>query len=256
MTFDAPAARASATSRGCRTPPSAQTCPPSCLAAAAHSATAENCGRPTPVIMRVVHIAPGPTPTLTMSRRRRSGRGCPGRRPRCPQPAGRRDRARRPTERVEHLLLVAVSGVDDQHVGAGVDQCLAPSRHIAVDADRGGDPQPARVVHRGGVDAGADRAGAGQDTGQRAVGVRSAPPASTWACSSRSKTCRGVGAHRRGDEVGTATSRSRANRSTSAQAASVTTPIGACRRRRRRRRRGRACGSAPARRTPNRRARG
>src|SRR5262249_57539817 len=31
------------------------------------SSTAENCGRPTPVIIRVVHIAPGPTPTLTTS---------------------------------------------------------------------------------------------------------------------------------------------------------------------------------------------
>ena len=33
----------------------------------AHSATAENCGLPTPVIIRVVHIAPGPTPTLMTS---------------------------------------------------------------------------------------------------------------------------------------------------------------------------------------------
>ncbi len=41
------------------------TCRPG--ASAAHSSTAENCGRPTPVIIRVVHIAPGPTPTLTMS---------------------------------------------------------------------------------------------------------------------------------------------------------------------------------------------
>ena len=67
MTLDAPAASASATSRGCRTPPSAQTCAPSRRASAAHSSTALNCGRPTPVIIRVVHIAPGPTPTLTMS---------------------------------------------------------------------------------------------------------------------------------------------------------------------------------------------
>jgi len=37
------------------------------LASAAHSFTAENCGRPTPVIIRVVHMAPGPTPTLMMS---------------------------------------------------------------------------------------------------------------------------------------------------------------------------------------------
>lgn len=40
--------------------------PPNSLAAEAHSTMAENCGRPTPVIIRVVHIAPGPTPTLTM----------------------------------------------------------------------------------------------------------------------------------------------------------------------------------------------
>ncbi len=67
MTLAAPAASASATSRGCRTPPSAQTCAPSSRASRAHSRTALNCGRPTPVIIRVVHIAPGPTPTLTMS---------------------------------------------------------------------------------------------------------------------------------------------------------------------------------------------
>ena len=67
MTLDAPAASASATSLGCRTPPSAQTWAPSLRASSAHSSTALNCGRPTPVIMRVVHIAPGPTPTFTMS---------------------------------------------------------------------------------------------------------------------------------------------------------------------------------------------
>src|SRR5258708_40004456 len=65
-TLAAPAASARATSRGWRTPPSAHTWPPSCLAAAPHSTTAENCGLPTPVIILVVHIAPGPTPTLTI----------------------------------------------------------------------------------------------------------------------------------------------------------------------------------------------
>ncbi len=64
MTLDAPAARAIATSRGCRIPPSAHTCLPYFLASAAHSRTAENCGRPTPVIMRVVHMAPGPDADL------------------------------------------------------------------------------------------------------------------------------------------------------------------------------------------------
>ena len=68
ITDEAPAASASATSRGCRTPPSAQTCLPSSRARPRRTrARRENCGRPTPVIIRVVHIAPGPTPTLTMS---------------------------------------------------------------------------------------------------------------------------------------------------------------------------------------------
>ena len=67
ITFEAPAASASATSRGMPDPAVGPDVAPSRLASAAHSSTAENCGRPTPVIIRVVHIAPGPTPTLTMS---------------------------------------------------------------------------------------------------------------------------------------------------------------------------------------------
>ena len=67
ITWAAPAASARATSLGWRTPPSAQIVLPCFLASAAHSSTAENCGRPTPVCIRVVHIAPGPTPTLIMS---------------------------------------------------------------------------------------------------------------------------------------------------------------------------------------------
>ena len=67
ITCEAPAARANATSLGWRTPPSAQIVLPCFLASGAHSSTAENCGRPTPVCIRVVHIAPGPTPTLIMS---------------------------------------------------------------------------------------------------------------------------------------------------------------------------------------------
>ena len=116
MTLAAPAASASATSRGWRTPPSAQTCRPSSRAAAAHSSTAENCGRPTPVIIRVVHIAPGPdadlddvgagldqvADALGGDDVARHDRHLPG-----------RARADRP-ERVEHLLLVAVRGVDDE----------------------------------------------------------------------------------------------------------------------------------------------
>ena len=97
MTFAAPAAIASATSRGWRTPPSAQTCAPSSRAWAAHSSTAENWGRPTPVTMRVVHIAPGPTPTFTMSAPASTrSRDAVARSRRCPRPRAPAGRARGP----------------------------------------------------------------------------------------------------------------------------------------------------------------
>ena len=128
MTCDAPAASARATSRGWRTPPSAHTCLPSRRASAAHSSTAENCGRPTAVIMRVVHMAPGPTPTLTMSAPAaiEVARALGG------DHVARDDRHLRVeradgAERVEHLALVAVRGVDDEHVDARPRAARGPS---------------------------------------------------------------------------------------------------------------------------------
>ena len=123
ITWDAPAASASATSRGCRTPPSAHTCLPSRRASAAHSRTAENCGRPTAVIIRVVHIAPGPTPTLTMSApgldevaRALGGDDVAG------HDGDVGGRGAHGGDGVEHLALVAVRGVDDEDVDAGLEQ--------------------------------------------------------------------------------------------------------------------------------------
>ena len=149
MTLDAPAASAMATSRGCRTPPSAHTCLPYFFASAAHSRTAENCGRPTPVIMRVVHMAPGPTPTLTMSAPASIeiayALGC--------DDVARDDRdlrverADRP-DRGDHRLLVAVRRVDDERVDARVQQLPGLARDVAVDTDGGGDPQLAVRVGR------------------------------------------------------------------------------------------------------------
>ena len=48
-------------------PPSAITCPPNPCAASAHSSIALNCGHPTPVFIRVIHNAPLPIPTFTIS---------------------------------------------------------------------------------------------------------------------------------------------------------------------------------------------
>ena len=62
-----------------------------------------------------------------------------------------------------------VRGVDDEHVGAGVEQVLGLGRHVAVDADGRGDPQPAPVVDGGGVQVRPQRARAGEDADQPAV---------------------------------------------------------------------------------------
>jgi hypothetical protein len=56
--------------------------------------------------------------------------------------------------------------VDGDQVDAGLDQPARLGADFAVDPDRGGDAQPALRVDRGGVDAGPDRAGAGQHAGQ------------------------------------------------------------------------------------------
>jgi hypothetical protein len=67
MTAEAPAASAFAISPEVRMPPSAMTGIFFLFATAATSITAESCGTPTPEMMRVVQIEPGPTPTFMAS---------------------------------------------------------------------------------------------------------------------------------------------------------------------------------------------
>ena len=139
ITLDAPAASASATSRGWRTPPSAQTCLPSAAGLGGAFRTAENCGRPTPVIIRVVHIAPGPTPTLTMSAPASTRSRTPSAETTLPATTGhvRVEGCGRRRSASIIFVLVAVRGVDDEHVGAGREQRLGLAGDVAVDADRG-----------------------------------------------------------------------------------------------------------------------
>ena len=66
---------------------------------------------------------------------------------------------------------MAVRGVDHQQVDAGLGERAGLGADVAVDADGGGDAQPALVVDGGCVDAGPDRPGAGQHAGQGAVRV-------------------------------------------------------------------------------------
>ena len=145
ITCDAPAASARATSRGWRTPPSAHTLPPASRAAAAHSSTADNCGRPTAVIIRVVHIAPGPTPTFTTSAPAAS---------RSRVPCGGDDVAgddrhlagpgHAPRPGAASILSWWPCAVSTTSTSAPArEEPPRRPRDVAVDADRDADPQPA-----------------------------------------------------------------------------------------------------------------
>ena len=67
ITAEAPAANAFAMSPDVRMPPSAITGTPFLAATDTTSRIAESCGTPTPEIIRVVQILPGPTPTFMAS---------------------------------------------------------------------------------------------------------------------------------------------------------------------------------------------
>ena len=80
---------------------------------------------------------------------------------------GGRDRV----ERRDHLLLMTVRGVDDEQVGTGLDKGPCATRDIAVDTDRGRDPQFVGRVDVRPVDTVPQRPDPGEDTGQGAVGM-------------------------------------------------------------------------------------
>ena len=135
--------------------------------------TAENCGRPTPVIIRVVHMAPGPTPTFTMSAPASTRSRTPPADTTLPAHSGT-GRSSAFTRRMASIILSwwpwAVSSTSTSTpastsaVGLGGD--------VAVHADRGGDPQAAGGRRRAGlVEGGAQGAGAGEDADEVAVVV-------------------------------------------------------------------------------------
>ena len=51
--------------------------------------------------------------------------------------------------RVEHVLRMAVRGIDDDEIDAGVDQRLGALEALVADGGRGGDAQPALLVLAG-----------------------------------------------------------------------------------------------------------
>ena len=97
--------------------------------------------------MRVVQIEPGPMPTLTASApasisalRAVGGRDVAG------HDAHRVGELLDARHRVEHALRMAVRGVDDEQVDAGIDQPLGALEAVVADAGGGGDAQAALRV--------------------------------------------------------------------------------------------------------------
>ena len=123
-------------------------------------------------------MAPGPTPTLTMSApaadevaRAVGGDDVAGR-DRDPPAGARRVGVAGGDDQgqgLEHLLLMAVGGVDHEDVDAGGEQRLGLGPDVAVDADGSADRQASVGVDRGRVDGRAQRAGAGDHAGQHAA---------------------------------------------------------------------------------------
>ena len=129
---------------------------------------------PTPVIIRVVHIAPGPTPTLTMSAPASTRSRTPSAETTLPATTGTARVERRGPPRsassIRSWCPWAVSTT--RHVDARPPAARSAfAGDVAVDADGGGDPQPPGVVDGRRVERRAQRAGAGQHADQRAVGV-------------------------------------------------------------------------------------
>src|SRR6266567_1473860 len=136
ITVCAPAATALATSPEFVMPPSAMMGMSCRCAALAQSEMAVTCGTPTPATMRVVQIEPGPMPTLTPSTSALMSAVVPSAVATLPATSCAFGNARR----------VAVRGVDDDDVAAGVEQRLDARLAIGADADRGPDAQPAVLV--------------------------------------------------------------------------------------------------------------
>ena len=106
--------------------------------------TAVSCGTPTPATIRVVQIEPGPMPTLiasapasTSALRRLGRRDVAG------DDLDRVGQRLHPLDRLGDIGIVAVRGVDDDAIAAGVDQRLGAREAGVADRRRGGHPKPA-----------------------------------------------------------------------------------------------------------------
>src|SRR3954447_16739947 len=163
ITVSAPATRALAMSPEYCRPPSAITGTPAALAASAASYTAVICGTPTPATTRVVQMVVGGAPDPGHGAGGADGAGSDADLDRIRTGVNQRlgagagghiaaddvdavlaaELLLHPRDHVEDGALVAVGGVDDDHVDPGVDQQAGALVGVLADAHRRGDDQPA-----------------------------------------------------------------------------------------------------------------
>ena len=123
MAQSAPAASALARSPEYLMPPSAITGVPVACAASTASMIAVSCGTPTPATMRVVQIEPGPMPTLMASAPQSISALAPSAVATLPATTCTAfDSRLMRGDGVEHVLRMAMRGVDHDEIDAGVDQ--------------------------------------------------------------------------------------------------------------------------------------
>ena len=117
-------------------PPSAMTGILAARAASAQSMIAVSCGTPTPATIRVVQIEPGPMPTLIASAPASISAfvAVGGRHIARDQRDLVRD-ALHPRDLIEHGLRMAVRGVDDDAIDAGVDQHFGALESLSPDVE-------------------------------------------------------------------------------------------------------------------------
>ena len=150
MATEAPAAIALARSPEYLMPPSAIAGTSAAAHASTHSMIAVSCGTPTPATIRVVQIEPGPNSDLhgvgagidqrlcAICRRDIAGHHLGD----VAQPAHLFDCR-------QDAFGMAVRGIDDQHVHAGVEQGFGPFQPGVADPGRRCNPQPALFVLAG-----------------------------------------------------------------------------------------------------------
>ncbi len=111
---------------------------------------AVNCGTPTPAMMRVVQIEPGPTPTLTAETPALISASVPSPVATLPPMIGQLgEGAPQLVDRLEHHLRVAVGGVHHHDVHAGVHQRLGALQAVWPHADGGTAAQASQGILAG-----------------------------------------------------------------------------------------------------------